>query len=258
MSGDVVRLDCASVESTERSLSAMFHVEPAVLHQRCRDFDFPRHYDHTDNSRGLTSLILQRDIPDDGYIACFFHGTRSVDPIAQFADGLRPLGEIVDRVWSDLEQIASRYCDERAWERFRRSVEQDHPAHNACLYRMKVNDRLHWGPMGFLIREVALKPKATGCRDYTNRPAEIVEDICICFKESHGIDLEYEYSQATRPCLIKFQGRADSHYVDVAVEYLCLSIHRRGFSAESPICYNAGDVAVPAEDIVLIEIDPSP
>ena len=45
-------------------------------------------------------------------------------------------------------------------------------------------------------------------------------------------------------------------YVEVALEYLCLSIHQMGLSFDSGICYDAAGRAIPPRDIEEIEVDP--
>src|SRR5260370_24664512 len=121
---------------------------------------------------------------------------------------------------------------------------------------MKKNAVTLWGPFGFLIRELALRPPRP-VRDYLSNPPEIVEDICAAYRDTFGRDLVSEYLAATRPCVVKFRTprppRAD---LEVALEYLACSVQGFALGPELATSFDGHGRPISRKRILEVQLDP--
>jgi hypothetical protein len=119
--------------------------------------------------------------------ACWFHLTRT-SPNNKFENGILPLGQVIESIWHFLFKLLENSFTKKEWNIFRKEIENNYPNHFADLYRTKVQKSFHWGPFAVLVRDIAFRPEESGSHDYFRTP-EIIEDICVCFKEKYSIDL---------------------------------------------------------------------
>jgi hypothetical protein len=132
----------------------------------------------------------------------------------------------------------------------------DQIRHLVSDYRTKLADRLHWGPFGFLVRDVALSAPSPH-RNYCANPPEIVEDIFVAYEYRLGRDLVATYLTATQPCLVKFyQVHPAGRVLDIAAHYLCTIA--RGFPLHGDLNTNLDGQgrAVPPERILEVQVNP--
>lgn len=88
--------------------------------------------------------------------AVWFHMTRCYAE-TDFAEGLLPLGAVLERIWRDLYSLVAEEVSAAEWRQFRDGLQTD-GSHSARLYRMKVAGLHLWGPYGMLIRDLAFYP----------------------------------------------------------------------------------------------------
>jgi hypothetical protein len=147
-------------------------------------------------------------------------------------------------MWS----VARRHRTAQEWQAFRAYVEHDHPSHYAELYRTKVANPTQGGPFGFLIRDVPIYKATTGkgeWHDYLRLP-EIVEDVCMAFRESFDQDLTADYLAASRPCIVKFRATGGELDAAAALLYLCHSIQDVDLAFDLGVTYDAGGARIPS------------
>lgn len=250
----MIRLDCSSPSTTCSSLSQIFTVEVTEVERRCRTLDLEPFFDGPD--RPVIEALFGSSLPVTGFDVVYFHATRVLPTRSAFSNGLVPLGRIVDDIWSDLYGLVRGECPPADWDQFRRSVETDHPAHLANLYRMKTNAITLWGPFGFLIRDLALRPPSP-VRDYLSNPPEIVEDICTAYHETFGRNLVSEYLAATRRCLVKFYSpRSRLADLEVALEYLACSVQGLAPCPDLAMAFDGNGRPIPRERILDVQLEP--
>jgi hypothetical protein len=78
--------------------------------------------------------------------AYYFHGTRVRDPGSFLRQGILPLDQMVEQIWSMLYEFVCEERTQKQWAEFRKAIETDACGHDGDLYRLKTRDRLHLGP----------------------------------------------------------------------------------------------------------------
>lgn len=250
-------MDCSDVESTYASVTGILDVDRQTL-----DDVFDRYHSAHRDDTLVDEQQLKKTLADvrgcithlPEFWTIFFHATRSVNPKQFWEEGLWPLNRMLDRIWFVVFGLLRSEWSVEAWQRFRRRVETTHPGHYAELYRMKTGDSYHRGPYGFLIRDVPLTPRQCGVRDHLSNPPELVQDICLSFKEDYSIDLEERYRAASRPCLVKFRSPCDPDAVWVALNYLYLFSRGLDLTSDLGYSFNGKGRTVPADWIDGVEV----
>lgn len=250
-------LDCSNVESTYSSVTDILDMDRRTL-----DDVFNRYYStHRDDTLVDQQQLKETLVKVQGcathlpeFWTIFFHATRSVNPEQMRQEGLLPSNLMVDRIWFMLFGLLGTGWSLEAWQDFRLRVETSHPGHYANLYRLKTGDSYHWGPYGFLIRDVPLKPKQCCVRDYLGDPPELVQDICLSFREDYSIDLEKRYRAESRPCLVKFRSACDPHAMWVALNYLYLVSRGLDLTSDLGHCFDGKGRRIPADWIEEVEV----
>lgn len=247
-------LDCESTVSTLESLAEILGVDRAYLADFVRRFDLATAPHDQESDEVLFSALCKRVAVKTAHDAtCAFHVTRTDKPASFSQEGLLPLPKAIPKIWGFLSELGKVVVSDEEWKEFRRGVETANPCHYACLYRMKVGERGHWGPWGFLIRDFALVKPGPGYHDYRRTP-EVVEDICICFQEHFGHDLLSMFIERTVPCVVKFRtSEANRVYLSAALHYLYVMHHEEGPSAALDVGVSAGPDGVPPKHILAVE-----
>ena len=250
-----MRLDCATRQSTEQSLTAAFNCSVEALRKFVADTAHGAYYDeHWQRLDAFDRWFYQRACEQFGQPVlpteiCWFHGTR-VPSGTTFAEGVLPLG---DWLPSLREAVLGTLDDEDA----RREVVAafDRQGGFGMHFGNKVKDPLHWGPYAILVREVADNAKAIGQHDYLAMP-EIIEDLCEDVRLASGLDLLAVFEERWRPAMVKFTapaGDAADFALAIALCYLreCALKDRPGFGAVW--CFDGHGQAVPAGSILSVE-----
>ena len=118
---------------------------------------------------------------------------------------------------------------------------------------MRTSDNFHDGPYAMLIRDTAFKSDEMGNHDYLKVP-EIIEDICIRFKEVYSHDLLEMYIKSTQSCIIKFVSDfANPDNISAAIYYLHNKIHHKDLSIYCNNCFDGEGNHIPRENILNVE-----
>lgn len=228
-------LNCHTFEATLSSLSGIVEIDPGTLSAKLASFDgddFPG-----DPPEYLWHKIVGEDRQSTG--SYWYHLTRTADPDSFRSVGIQSLGQMIDQIWSLIFALIGDRQTLRDKTEFRErltagKIRSDY----AQLFGMKVNDPLHWGPFGILVRELAFKSKEVGAHDYFQAP-EIIEDICVCHSEQFGGNLLGDFYEQSKPYIIKFRGHDDRpDALRAALMYLWTKIHGEplGFNCSTGFC----------------------
>ncbi|WP_322769053.1 hypothetical protein [Frankia sp. Cr1] len=178
----------------------------------------------------------------------YFHGTRTVDPESFFRDGILPLGQMVDRLWSTLYDLVRNEVTEPEWRNFRAELERGAGGDGGWLYRFKTTDAFHHGPYAMLVRETHLHPGAVGNHDYLAVP-EIVQDIASAF----GGNLRETFSAASKRCIVKFRSQEVGKPALIAASWYLYSAIRGDPAGRAGVWIIDCKGAVPPRDVVAVE-----
>jgi hypothetical protein len=183
----------------------------------------------------------------------WFHATRVFPGSGVFKNGILPLQKIMDEIWGNLFLIAKSKIAEREWEKFKQELETNSTNRFAGLYRLKVSKSIYGGPWGFLIKDLISKSQDMGNHDYLRTP-EIVEDICACFDEKYGENLQDLVFQSTKPCIVKFiDNELNPANLGTAFYYLYSFFYKLRLNVFCNNCYDGKGMGVKKEDIYKIE-----
>jgi hypothetical protein len=248
-------LDCESVETAVDSLAGILKMEPEELIQKLRGFEFDRLPEKARHRAPFQDLLLfyalsvrRGDLRPPSSV-CWFHGTR-VKRDTTFGQGILPLSESVEHIWEWLGGIARQWSPPGEWAAFRAEM----PGQGGAQYHRRLDCGLADGPYAVLVREVLLRPSEAGSHDFLGVP-EIIEDICMSYKDGFGHNLHDEFVAATRPCIVKFVSReVRGDAVAAALTY----VHRRLrnedlFLPECNACFDGERRRVPPEDVLKID-----
>jgi hypothetical protein len=234
----VSSLDCYSVDTAMTSLAELLGILPEALGQMFDQLPISRFDDkHRATLQRpqelLWQLIFGRHQPPTPDIVYWFHATR-VQPTTDFAEGLLPLNERVSITRQFLTELAIR----NGLKTEASAVMSGNPE--------KMRHKIHHGPFAYLVRDAILTENEIG-HDYLKTP-ELVEDLVP------SLELVACFQRETTPCIVKFRTsdpRPDT--VPVALYYCYLAAWGEPPGIFGNTCYNGEGVAVPANDIVLIE-----
>lgn len=251
-------LDCHDLSTTMASLAGLIDQPAAEIRRRMLDYDheFPAATSEDPFRRMPRELLhgLGVDIADvEVRNACFFHGSRVVDPTVFSREGILPLNEVLERIWSSLFELVRERIDPGDWAAFRRSVEGDGGGNDGWLYRLKTADAMHYGPQAQLVREVFLDASGTGSHDYLGCP-EIVQDIARCFHAWHGIDLESLFRAGSIPVIVKFIAAPQwDGVLPTAIWYAFSMLRGEGLTRMALGGFDGAGTAVPAPAVIDVE-----
>ena len=239
-------LDCESIDSTYASMEEILCVERPRLEELLGNLDLDeacrRAGDKTGAEVLLEAVVKHSRSSHPAFDrTCWFHFTRS-HPRNSFSKGILPLGEALPYLWGFLLMLLPEDFPLEAWYRF-----AENPP--SGTYHRRLNDPVFWGPFGLLPREAGLSPGDFGVRDSLETP-EIVEDICVAFKEGHDFDLLRAYRQNTRPCVVKFIDDTPSPgHLGIALQYLYGVVKGGQIPGGCKVDFNAGGRGIPPEKV---------
>jgi len=246
-------LDGENVKSIYDSLQRIIGVSQQNLDSFIGTFDIDGFYDdnpdypHTGDELmvEMINTTFKRNIHID--VTYWFHLTRTF-PSNKFEQGILPLNEGIDSIWTSLFDLVKRCFSGENWDKFRALFESKWGKIPGDIYKFRLNEG--GGPYAVLIKEVAFK---TEFHAFLEGP-EFVENICSAFKEIHGYDLLKIYREHTKPCIVKFKEDGGKPiYVGAALMYLYSSLHGRKITTSSNSCFVGKGIKVPYENILKVE-----
>ncbi|MFF5085040.1 hypothetical protein ACFY36_49050 [Actinoplanes sp. NPDC000266] len=254
-------LDCETPDTAVSSLSRATVVPPQDLLKAIQHADQSLARPWQDPSSALPENALSAvgvDIEKVAFDAAYyFHGTRTVDPRLFLADGIKPLGLVLDQLWNALHLLCADDMPADRWKAIRHELEHGIPrsrsdGHRAWLYRLKQPNPAHHGPYASLIREHTLNP-IDGQHDYLTTP-EIVQDIA-----GHiGGDLQARFEAAATSCIVKFRHpEVGLHQIEATIWYLHRHLNGEPLDWNTLHFIDCRNVAVPAVAVEYVdEIEP--
>jgi hypothetical protein len=216
-------LNCESAVSIYQSIETTFGVDSDRLNAV---FDsVAKNHWHFDSAPDddLTSALQQIAGTQHPFEATYwFHLTRAKRD-NRFEAGLLPLGRVIDSVWAMLFELLDEFPED-LWREFRAGVEGTFPDDEPGVedYRRKVHNEFHWGPYAYLIKEHVLRDYRSSriLTRYLEQP-EVVENICLNFKERHAVDLLALFRANTAPCIVRFSvDGSESKHLGAALRYI--------------------------------------
>jgi len=251
-------LDCETRETTYTSLVNILGVDRCCIDKAFEEFDIDKYYENNPYpSIEPDELVFGRvsSKPPSAYAfdrVCWFHLTRVPKSNTFLTKGILSLNRAIDSIWGFLYSLIDNKVSEKEWSDFRRRlVDLNHDS--AHLYKMKVNNHSAGGPYAILVREIAFKSEQVGSHDYLRVP-EIVEDICLCFRDQYGVDLLAAYKANSNPCIVKFaHDEPRSDCVTVALYYLYNCYYKNDLSWKCNTCFDNLGRPVPPKRILKVE-----
>lgn len=243
-------LDCHSFDTALSSLAAIADVEPQALIANLRDFNTDDWPDHPPDY--LWERFVGGPKSFDG--VHWFHFTRTLVPESFQQQGILPLGEMVEPLWSMIFELIGDRQSPAEKAAFRERVASDRDNHSSRLYRMKTERLQLWGPYGMLVRNEAFRAWEIRNHDYLRTP-EIIEDICLCHSDWYGGDLLAEFGAKSKPCIVKFFGennRPDA--LRTALMFLWCTVHSEGLAHMGNTCFDGQGLPVGREHILNVEL----
>ncbi len=251
-------LDCESSESLDKSLESILELPINKIERFLIKFDCENVYKKYTVDDDIREIIAKEasiyfDAKCDFNETCWFHITRAFNK-NDFRSGIRPLSEIIDKIWKDLLNLVIEDFTEEVWNGFREVMENNSlDCWNAYLYQLKLNDEIGQGPFAMLIKELAFPDHHSNNIDYIDLP-EIVRDICCCFDKKYKYNLLERYMTNTNKYIIKFRSNGHDSF-----DFGSALIHKyrlfNGMPKESyPVCcFDGKGKAVSSTDILKIE-----
>jgi hypothetical protein len=231
-------LDCESADSIYESFRSLFGVGESTI--KASFATTARKHLHFDSATD-DELILpleDRIATEEPFDATYwFHLTRTIRSNT-FAEGILPLGNVLDSLWDMLFGFLGNTFPLEKWSEFRQGMEFSYCEDTRVGdYRLKVHDPFYWGPYAYLIRERTIQEYGSSRLEthYLYLP-EVIENICVPFKNKFDIDLPQIFLENTSPCIVKFIARGSkiSHLL-AALRYLYFVHNRSNDFVPNPI-----------------------
>jgi hypothetical protein len=255
----MIELDCETPELAYKSLKKILGVPEKEFNVLFKSLKSPKYYDINGWPQGNNRIELRiqnwlnskisHDIPN--YAILWFHGTRvSQDEI--FSAGIKPLHDVIDKIWNGLHSMISNQVSVETWQQFRTQVENNHINNFSYLYQRKMSRLEAGGPFANLVREICVS-KSKIFHDYLKTP-EIVEDIHHCCKDLLGINLLGHYKRNTRPCIVKFRNNMPQEKaILAAISYLYKKFYNCSPGLDDNTCFSGHGNPISPENIIKVE-----
>lgn len=252
-------LDCHDVNSTMRTIAGALGFPASLLAEVIVGYDESRlNVQFGDPWELMPHEVLEQFGTQPSGVrferACYFHGTRMLDPDALRRHGILPLDEVVEEMWANLRKLASNENIDDEWSVFRHSVEVGGGGQAGWRYRSKTSDHLLTGPFATSVREVLLNPAAIGSHDYLACP-EIVQDIAECYRSTSSVDLDRRFCDVSVPCIVKFTStQVHPDAIKAALWYCYSKLRGGGLTRDANWCFDAKGCSVRPEDVVEVAV----
>jgi hypothetical protein len=248
-------LDCSTGETALESLAIGFdcsieQIKSVLLSINIEDI-FEKHFETIEVSSSV--YLYQYVIEKLGKHkplteVIWFHGTRTLKS-NNLSDGIFPLNNALDIVWDSLLSSAPDETVRKNLKELASAGSFDH------LYDLRTKNKIHWGPYGILVRDVAFNTKSLRQHDYLGMP-ELVEDILKGYQKTFGISLSTYYSEVLVPKLVKFKCTSSVHdgCVETAIGYLYTYVKGAEICGLAVRCIDKKGSPIKKEDIIEVEL----
>jgi hypothetical protein len=247
----VVYLDCQNVDTALASFAAACRRPVAAVRDAILSHEITESDPQLLEAAGPRDVFRLLDVtsPDLAYEGVYyFHGTRVFDPAGFHNEGILPLGQVIDKLWTLLHTLVADTVTHAEWPHLRAGIEAGAGGSSGHLYRLKTGSSRLGGPYALLAREQH-SPRE-GHHNYLAIP-EIVEDIARC----SGLDLAWRFRAATTPCIVKFRKVGIDTGILHAVFWYIHGVLHDGKSGWFAQCdYDGHGRAVPPDDVLAVEL----
>lgn len=250
-------LDCSTRDQALLSLSAGFGCTVPELSAVLLSLDLEQIFE-TDPSISVDACQYLREYvceklgtPRPFTSAYWFHGTRTFAGNA-FPEGLLALNHSEALAMEMLithapnTEIRKRL---QAWN-YPGGVPDE-------MFELRTGDSIHWGPYGYLVREVLFHASDLGQHDYVRMP-ELVEDVCNAWSQKYNQDLTEHYLRVLHPCIVWFRANIEheSGTLEAALRYAYTSVRALEPDFGAVMGIDCNGESVPANAIVKVEFLP--
>ena len=247
-------LDCSSKKSALESIANIFgcsseHVAHVLLsldlekiyEENWDDIDIPAPqylYEYVVDKLGKHEKLTE---------VIWFHGTRTLKE-NDLTKGIYSLNDSLSIVWDSLISSAPNETVQGNLKELQNNGVGDH------LYSLRTNGKIHWGPYGILVRDVAFNTDKLHQHDYLGMP-ELVEDILNGYRKKFNTCLTEYYTEKLVPVLVKFKSTASLHdgCIETALGYLYKSVREETIDRLSVRCIDKKGSAIISDEIIDIE-----
>lgn len=249
----MAHLDCESPATALESIAEIYDTDPKAIQHFFCNFDIDEHYERNrpelpGNEEIQRLLEIRFGEPRNSVSRTYwFHLTRA-ELGEKFSSGILQLNAVLPSIWDMLIRTVSRT---QHAENLKVMREEGVPNFQ---YKFKTLDSLHWGPYAMLVKEIGSHAANVGNHDYLKIP-EIIEDICLGYKQRFGKNIQPIIENSLTPTIVKFWTEESDHLYGLssAIYYAYLSCRRLKLSGLANTCFDGGGIAVPSEQIVYVE-----
>lgn len=251
-------LDCENIDSLYNSIERITTLNKQNIDCFMKSFDLYKFFEQNtqfNSAEQVFPYCLKKEMKINfDYTGSYWFHIAHYKRTLNFEEGLLPLNLALDKIWDFLFSLVSGVISKQEWEATRTSIETNYDGNfHASLYRMKFKDSFHWGPYGFLAKDLPCFEDSFAKWHYFNGP-EIVVDICECVTEIHGFNLLKSYKENTSPCIVKFlHYDKDISNLGHALFFLYKTLKKESLSFDSNICFSTRGKIINADKIIKIE-----
>lgn len=252
-------LDCENENKAYSSIQNITGLNKEEVNDIFKELDFDRFYsNHPEVSEPneVFPHLLEKDFNINYKVdyVVWFHATRTHE-IELFNRGILHLSKVMEEIWQFLYGLIKNEVKHDQWNQFKKQFETNKLSHhNAYLYNLKMKNPSHWGPHGFLIKELIFKPDELGNWDYLGAP-EIVYDICKAFDDHYKLNLLEKYFHSSKSVIIKFRDRFFMPaYIGYAFLYLYGKYMNEEIGRSCNCCFAAKGIEIKSNDILKVEV----
>lgn len=256
-------LDCENYQTTIECVSEYFITTTDEIFRILSDLSYESYeksafYHHDYMSAYLLDCLKKRfaNTKKIEYIM-WFHLARSLNPDSYYK-GIYPLNLIRDSILEECYSLIADRISQREWKAI---CKMGSGGDLTGIYKLKMEDKIHYGPYAMLVKEAAYRYDDIGNHDYLSLP-ELIEDLGRGMDKKYGINLIEEYRRKSVPMIVKFKmppqnetdNYCDDDYIKFAVSYIYNKIHNEEMGLDDNTCFNGEGIIIPPENIVYVEI----
>lgn len=256
-------LDCENYQTTIECVSEYFNTTSDEIFHTLSNLSFESYQksafkNHDDFPVYLLDCLNKQFVYTQKIeYVMWFHLTRTLNPDSYYK-GIYPLNLISDSI---LENCYSLVADKVSLREWKKICDTGSGGDLTWIYKMKRENKIHYGPYAMLVKEAAYCYDDIGNHDYLSLP-ELIEDLGRGMDKICGINLIEEYRNSSVPTIVKFKllpeigavNLRDDDYIEIAISYLHTKIHNKEMGMNDNICFNGEGMVIPAENIVYVEV----
>ena len=243
-------LDCENIDTCIESLASILIMPSILIMRTLAEMDLEAIYRRNRILVSPDTFLLNYfkkhfNVGTEFNSSYWFHNSR-VKKGGDFNAGILPLNLIHKEITTFVDSLA------QSIERKPDNKSFSNNSNGGYHFLTKTNEKSHWVPYGYLVRQTAIKCPAMS-HDYLKIP-EIVEDYIGCKYNNIFEELQNKYFENTISCVVKFIAfRNEENLIGNALYYLYLSIRGEELNMNSNTGFDNNAQIINADRIVKIE-----